>query len=164
MSRDKRVEIVESVLEYPTVISYDEYDISSYVYDVEWCQEDNKYLARCREIPGCTGTGATEQLAITDAMDTVNTHIKHSIDLGILAPLSMKWRPKSGEYVVEVYATKSNRALRLSSFRTQDKYEMRIFMMQALTTNIHHMVLYDDVSRTEIHTNMDISRWFNGAP
>ena len=51
--------------------------------DVGYYEDDGKFLARCVQIPCCTGTGKTADEAISDALDTIQGYIAHRNFLGL---------------------------------------------------------------------------------
>ena len=63
-----------------------EYSPKRYSYRVYYSESDKKCIARCIEIPGCTGTGKNHGEAIEDAEDTVQRYLEFSNKLGASSP------------------------------------------------------------------------------
>jgi len=73
-----------------------------YILNIAWSEEDQAYIARFPELPGCVTHGATQELALKHAAEALEGYLEAAKETGVHVPEPIALQKFSGVFSARV--------------------------------------------------------------
>jgi antitoxin HicB len=101
-----------------------------YPIELEWSEEDDAYLARVVDLPGCIADGETEREAIDAARVAARLWLEVATEEGRTIPAPSTEVPASGKFVARLPVSLHRRLQRMA---TRDKVSLNTLVVSLLS-------------------------------